>query len=135
MGLRATKEVPAVTCYTGYTGAADRTTAYTYDERGRLVTQTDPGGVTVTSHYDALDDLTAQTGTGAATADRHFAYSLIGHLFASAFGGTWEYYDTDGRLTTDTLSTSADGTVAKVAYDWDENGNLACSPARTRRSP
>ncbi|MEU1481185.1 LamG-like jellyroll fold domain-containing protein [Streptomyces sp. NPDC005760] len=209
LGLRATKEVPAVT---GYTGAADRTTAYTYDERGRLVTQTDPGGVTVTSTYDALDDLTAQTGTGAdaTTADRHFAYSLNGHLVASAVGGTWEYYDTnalgdvlttsgqagtssftynpdespltrtdasgtstytydtDGRLntdtdastgttltyqynllsqpksvsygtsgdvrgfgydslhrpTTDTLSTSAGATVAKVAYDWDENGNL-----------
>ncbi|MFF4897173.1 LamG-like jellyroll fold domain-containing protein [Streptomyces sp. NPDC001068] len=118
LGLQASKEVPAVT---GYTSDADRTTTYTYDERGRLVTRTDPGGVTLSNTYDALDDLTAQTGTGAdaATADRHFAYSLNGHLVASAVGSTWEYYDTNALG--DALTTSGQAGSSSFTYDADEN--------------
>jgi RHS repeat-associated protein len=118
LGLPASKEVPAVT---GYTSDADRTTAYAYDERGRLVTQTDPGGVTVTNTYDALDDLTAQSGTGAdaTTADRRFAYSLNGHLVASAVGDTWEYYDTNALG--DILTTSGQAGSSSFTYNADES--------------
>ncbi|MDF2269320.1 DNA/RNA non-specific endonuclease [Streptomyces coacervatus] len=118
LGLPASKEVPAVT---GYTSDADRTTTYTYDERGRLVTQTDPGGVTLTNTYDALDDLTAQTGTGAdaTTADRHFTYSLNGHLVASAVGNTSEYYDTNALG--DILTTSGQAGSSSFTYNADES--------------
>jgi YD repeat-containing protein len=118
LGLPASKEVPAVT---GYTSAADRTTTYTYDERGRLVTQTDPGGVTLTNTYDALDDLTARSGTGAdaTTADRHFAYSLNRHLVASAVGATWEHYDTNALG--DILTTSGQAGSSSFTYNADES--------------
>ncbi|WP_208780080.1 LamG-like jellyroll fold domain-containing protein [Streptomyces griseorubiginosus] len=118
LGLPASKEVPPVT---GYTSAADRTTTYAYDERGRLVTQSDPGGVTTTNTYDALDDLTAQSGTGAdaTTADRHFTYSLNGHLVASAVGSTWEYYDTNALG--DVLTTSGQAGSSSFTYNADEN--------------
>jgi RHS repeat-associated protein len=118
LGLPASKEVPAVT---GYTSDADRTTSYTYDERGRLVTQSNPGGVTLTNTYDALDDLTTQTGTGAdaTTADRQFTYSLNGHLVASAIGGTWEYYNTNALG--DILTTSGQAGSSTFTYNADES--------------
>ncbi|MFJ9909188.1 RHS repeat-associated core domain-containing protein [Streptomyces sp. NPDC101152] len=118
LGLPASKEIPAVV---GYTSDADRTTSYTYDERGRLVTQTDPGGVTLTNTYDALDDLTTQTGTGAdaTTADRQFTYSLNGHLVASAIGGTWEYYNTNALG--DILTTSGQAGSSTFTYNADES--------------
>ncbi|NEC85946.1 LamG-like jellyroll fold domain-containing protein [Streptomyces sp. SID12501] len=118
LGLPVSKKVPAVT---GYTSDADRTTTYTYDERGRLVTQTDPGGVTLTNTYDALDDLTAQSGTGAdaTTADRHFTYSLNGDLVASAAGDTWEYYDTNALG--DVLTTSGQAGSSSFTYNADES--------------
>ncbi|WP_405987970.1 RHS repeat-associated core domain-containing protein [Streptomyces sp. NBC_00986] len=77
--------------------------------------------MTTTNTYDALDDLTAQSATGAeaATADRHFTYSLDGYLVASAVGGTWEYYATNALG--DLLTTSGQAGSSSFTYDADEN--------------
>ncbi|KAA9163969.1 type IV secretion protein Rhs [Amycolatopsis acidicola] len=123
--------------------AADRTYTTTYDRDGETATLTKPGGVTITTAYDALGNVTKQTGTGAsvATPDRVFGYDAVGHLTStSAPGGTNTYtYDDRGNLTSatgpsgnssatydyDNRLASANTTAGTTAYGYDTAGRLA----------
>ncbi|UOX90824.1 LamG domain-containing protein [Amycolatopsis sp. FBCC-B4732] len=69
-----------------YTTDADRTSTSVYDAAGRPVTQTQPGGVTVSAGYDDDGNLVSQTGGGAdaATASRTFGYDPGGRLTSVA---------------------------------------------------
>jgi RHS repeat-associated protein len=81
-----------------YSSTADRTFTTSYDADGQAVSQTQPGGVTLTAGYDADGDLTGQSGSGAEvpTASRTFGY------------------DADGRMTS--ASTSSVGTSGSAGY-------------------
>ncbi|MBS2963234.1 hypothetical protein KGA66_09265 [Actinocrinis puniceicyclus] len=81
-----------------YTTAAQSTVTTAYDADGRPVTQTQPGGVSITAGYDNNGNLTSQSGSGAdvATASRTFGY------------------DGDGRITS--ASTTAVGTSGSAGY-------------------
>ncbi|MFB9831444.1 LamG-like jellyroll fold domain-containing protein [Actinoallomurus acaciae] len=94
---------------TGYTTDADRTSTLVYDAAGRATTETLPGGVSITTGYDALNNVTSQSGTGAdaATANRSFTY------------------DGDSRVRT--ASTSAIGTTTAATsetFTYDDRGLL-----------
>jgi YD repeat-containing protein len=67
---------------------------------GEPATVTEPGGVTQTSTYDELGNLTKQTGAGAetATGDRSFAYDLAGRPFGATTGDLWCSLRARGRL-------------------------------------
>ncbi|MFJ6833524.1 hypothetical protein [Streptomyces sp. NPDC091209] len=101
------------------------TATYAYDGLGRTHTVACTTGDTTTYSYDlrddALDDLTAQTGTGAdaTTADRHFTHSLNGRPVASAVGSTSEYYDTNALG--DVLTTSGQAGSSSFTYNADES--------------
>ncbi len=73
-----------------YTSAADSTFTTAYDADGRPVTQTEPGGVTVTDTYNNVGELTGQAGSGAdaATASRSFGYDPAGNLTSAATSDT-----------------------------------------------
>ncbi|MBY8885843.1 DUF3990 domain-containing protein [Streptomyces sp. PTM05] len=89
---------------TSVTDAAG-TTSYGYDGDDRLATLSDPAtGTQLTYGYNSLSQPTSvQYGTN---------------------GDTRTYgYDHLGRLTGDTLKTSAGATVASIGYGYDANGN------------
>ncbi|MFJ9779914.1 LamG-like jellyroll fold domain-containing protein [Amycolatopsis sp. NPDC101161] len=69
-----------------YTADADRTFTSVYDAAGRPVTQTQPGGVTVSAGYDDDGNLVSQSGGGAdaATATRTFGYDPGGRMTSAA---------------------------------------------------
>jgi RHS repeat-associated protein len=69
-----------------YTSAANSTSTSVYNARGELVTQNLPGGVQVSNTFNAMGDLTAQSGSGAtaATAARSFGYDANGRLTSAA---------------------------------------------------
>src|SRR5581483_10845477 len=69
-----------------HNGAADSVTTDVYNAGGDLVAQDLPGGVQVSSSYDAMGDLTSQSGTGAsaATATRSFTYDPAGRILTAA---------------------------------------------------
>lgn len=81
------------------------TTSYGYDNAGRLASVSNPDqGVQVGYSYNALSQVGAVT------------YGDSGNL--RQFG-----YDTRHRLVADELKTPGGQSVAKIAYDWDANGN------------
>ncbi len=102
-----------------FPNAADRTFTTAYDAGGQVVTQTAPGGVSVTNTYNTVGNLTGQTGTGAdaATTARTFGYDTAGRLTsASAPGGTDTFaYDDRGLL----LSTTGPSGTSSFAYTSD----------------
>ncbi|MBI3687533.1 MAG: discoidin domain-containing protein, partial [Actinobacteria bacterium] len=69
-----------------YPSAADRTVTTVYDAAARAVSQTLPGGVSVSAGYDRDGNLVAQSGAGAdgATASRSFGYDPAGRLTSAA---------------------------------------------------
>jgi large repetitive protein len=81
------------------------TTGYSYDSAGRLATMTDPTtGATLTYSYN-MDEVS------------RISYGLGGDT--RAFG-----YNNLNELTSDTLATASDATVASIGYGYDPNGNL-----------
>lgn len=111
----STVEPPTAT----YTSDADRTTTTTYDERGLPVKQTLPGGVSVSSTYDAVGNLATTSGAGAETdtATRTFGYDKDQRV-TSASTPTSSItlgYDDRGDLT----STAGSGGVSSFAYNGD----------------
>ena len=76
-GLQESRVEPSTAAYTS---AANSTFTTAYDADGNPVTLTEPGGVTITSTYNNVGELTGQSGTGAdaATATRTFGYDLAG---------------------------------------------------------
>jgi RHS repeat-associated protein len=102
-----------------YPDVADRTYTTSYDAAGRPVQVSEPGGATRTRSYDELGRLVSETGAGgeAPTAERTFGYDLAGRLTsASAPGGQDTFgYDDRGNL----LSTAGPSGTATFAYDAD----------------
>ncbi len=102
-----------------YPDLADRTFTVAYDAVGQVVSQTLPGGVSVSNTFDAIGNLTQQAGAGAevATPSRTFGYDLGGRLTsASAPDGTNTFgYDDRGLL----LSTTGPSGAATFAYNSD----------------
>ncbi|MDI2130543.1 LamG-like jellyroll fold domain-containing protein [Yinghuangia seranimata] len=139
LGLPEYTTVPATT---GFTAVGDRTTTIGYDAAGRSVKSTRPGGVTVSSVYDALGRLTSQSGTGAqaSTPTRTFDYDLAGRTTSAGTpSGTNTYtYDDRALLLTAagpggnaTLGYTADGDLATrtdkagtATFTWDAAGQL-----------
>ena len=93
---------------------ADSTTTDVYDGNGDLVTQNLPGGVQVASSYDAMGDLTGQSGTGAAapTAARTFTYDGAGRLLTAATGAAG------------TSGTPGYQPASSESFGWDDRGLL-----------
>ncbi len=107
----------------GYSSPADSTYTTSYDANGEPVTQSAPGGVSVSNSYDTVGNLTSQSGSGAEapTAARSFGYDLAGRLTSvSAPGGT----DT---LTRDDrgLLLSASGPSGTSSFGYTADGLLA----------
>ncbi|MGW2696099.1 LamG-like jellyroll fold domain-containing protein [Streptomyces sp. NPDC001296] len=142
---------PAVTTSTyNYTGAADSTSTTAYDADGRPTTRTAPGGVSVTTGYDNIGNVTSQSGTGAeaATADRTFTYDHDNRMrsaVTAAIGTTtaatnesFTYDDRGNLLTTsgsagtgsftyngDGLLTARTDAAGTTSYGYDNNDRLA----------
>src|SRR5207248_2532141 len=135
-----------------HSSTADSTTTGIYDADGDLVTQNLPGGVQINSSYDALGNLTSQSGTGASatTATRTFTYDSAGRLAtdadaASGTTGTYSYntldqvtqisygsgnntqsfgYDSLHRLNSDTVKTTSGSQVASIGYGYNANDDI-----------
>ncbi|GHJ47278.1 hypothetical protein Cs7R123_46200 [Catellatospora sp. TT07R-123] len=128
---------------TAYPNAADRTRTITYDAAGNPVTQTLPGGITTTTTYDDMGQVTAQTGTGAeaTTANRSYGYDLAGRLttLSGPGGSNTLTYNDRGQLgsvtgptgnstftyNTDTQLALRDDAAGQTAYDYDNDGRLS----------
>ncbi len=93
--------------------------AYTYDAFGRVATQTDSDGYTLSFSYDALDRLTQRTYPDG-TSDRYTYKNLDLVTFTDRLGNATSYaYDADRNLvsTTDALGN-------KTTRTYYENGAL-----------
>ncbi|MFG2753770.1 LamG-like jellyroll fold domain-containing protein [Streptomyces xanthophaeus] len=90
------------------------TTAFTYDTAGRIDTTTDPlTGTQIRSDFDAAGRPIQQQ------------YARPAANGASTIGANRNYtYDSLGRLTDDTVSRTAGGTVQGQAYDYDLTDQL-----------
>ena len=132
LGLAQTTTEPTTAAYNT---AAGSTATAVYDADGDAVTQDLPGGVQVDDTYDAMGDLTAQSGSGAtaASANRSFTYDAAGRLLTAATGavgttGTFGYqpatsetfqYDDRG------LILSASGSAGDSVYTYNADAQLA----------
>ncbi|MFI9384800.1 LamG-like jellyroll fold domain-containing protein [Kutzneria sp. NPDC052558] len=133
-----------------YSTAADSTFTTAYDADGEPVTQTQPGGVTITASYDGVGNMTGQTGAGAdgQTANRTFGYDSVGRMTSaatSAIGSsvpasneTFTYNDRDELLTAagsggsssfgynlDGLMTSRADASGTTTYGYDSADRLS----------
>jgi len=115
-GLPESKIEPATTAYPNLT---DRTYTSAYDQAGQVVTELNPGGVSITNTYDDLGNLTRQTGAGAeaATVDRVFDYDPASRIksFTTGTDTTTLDYDDRGML----LSAAGPYTSSTFHYDGD----------------
>ncbi|WP_082403179.1 LamG-like jellyroll fold domain-containing protein [Saccharothrix sp. NRRL B-16348] len=114
---------------TAHPAPADRTWTSVYDTAGNPTRLTAPGGAVRERHYDQLDRLTTETGSGAeaATTERTYSYDETGRLTqTNAPGGhnTYQYNDRSALL-------SATGPSGDSSYHYDENGRIT---ARTDAS-
>ena len=119
MGLPESVIEPATTAYPN---AADRTWTASYDEDGQQVRLTVPGGVSKVRTYDEAGRLKTETGAGAeaATAERDLGYDLAGRVTsASTPGGTetFSYNDRDALL-------NAAGPAGTAGFGYDGDGNM-----------
>jgi RHS repeat-associated protein len=123
--------------------ASARTWTTSYDAAGNQVAVSQPGGVTLSYGYDAMGDLTSQSGAGAsaATAAQALTYDPDGRLAsATAPGGTDAFtYDAAGNLKqasgpsgTSSFTYTGDGLVQSLtshggttSYAYDGAGRLA----------
>ena len=146
-GLQESRIEPATS---QYSGAANSTFTTAYDADQNPVTESEPGGVTVTDTYNKLDELTGQSGSGAdaATPARTFGYDTNGNLTSAttsntagsgsnATSETFTYNDRGEVLTASgsggstTYGYNGDGQAASVAdaagttsYTYDNAGRL-----------
>ena len=105
-------------------GESQTISTYTYDNGGRILTQTDGNGHTTTLVYDDNNRLMKQYAHGGAndeTKTDYYSYDSLGNLteHTTRNGDTIEYeYDVFNRLV---KTTSDDGVVT---YTYDNNGNI-----------
>ncbi|WUF66943.1 DNRLRE domain-containing protein [Streptomyces nojiriensis] len=129
---------------TQHPALSSRTWTNVYDAAGRVVTELLPGSVKRQKTYDALDRLTAETGSGTAVATRprSLSYDLVGRLTGVGgdgvlAGSTYTYndrgqllnsagpsgtsayaYDADGQMT------SRNDAAGATAFTYDQTGRL-----------
>lgn len=97
----------------------ERSSAYSYDKKGRLVRMTDAEGVVSTYSYDANGNLLREQTSGVITL---YQYNPFGELVkvASADGvETSMEYDTFGRLVREQRTG-----LGALSYQYDNNDNL-----------
>jgi RHS repeat-associated protein len=147
-GLQESRVEPYTTAYST---AANSTFTTAYDADQHPVTLSEPGGVTVTSTYNSLSELTGQSAAGAdaATPTRAFGYDTAGNLTSAATSNTagsgsnatsetFTYNDRGQVLTatgsagSTTYAYNGDGQATSVAdaagttgYSYDSAGRLA----------
>jgi RHS repeat-associated protein len=126
-GLQESRVEPFTTAYTT---AANSTFTTAYDANGRPVTETQPGGVTVTDTYNNLDELTGQSATGAdaATPTRTFGYDPAGNVTSASTSNTASSgsnatsesftYNDRGRVLT------ASGSAGSTSYGYNGDGQV-----------
>ncbi|MFD4948868.1 DUF6531 domain-containing protein [Streptomyces sp. NPDC058409] len=129
-GSRQTREFDTAGRVTGLTdprgnvdGAkpADFTTTYTYDDAGRILTESDAKGNTTTNTYDAAGNL--ETVTDNATRVTTYTYDAANRLTEAkdpADNITTTTYDDMGHVTSRT-----DAAGAKTTYTYDVAGRMA----------
>jgi RHS repeat-associated protein len=122
--LPATQVEPATS---QYSTAASSTTTVAYNGDGKPVSVTEPGGVALTYSYDAMNDLTGQTGSGAtaATATRSFSYDTAGNMLTAATSNT-AASGQPSNATSETftyndrgLPLTASGSAGSTSYTWN----------------
>jgi large repetitive protein len=131
-GLRESRVEPATAQYSTAPNLAFTTA---YDADGNPVTETEPGGVTVTNTYNNVDELTGQSGTGAnaaTTPTRTFGYDTAGDLTSAATSNT---AGSGSNATSESftyndrgLVLKASGSVGSTSYGYNGDG-LATSVA------
>ena len=148
-GLQESRIEPSTSAYNT---AANSTFTTAYDADGRPVTQTEPGGVTVTDTYNNVDELTGQSGAGrrrgharpgrsATTLAGNVTSASTSNTASSGSNATSESFTYNDRGQVLTASGSAgstsygyngDGQVTSVAdaagttgYTYDSAGRLA----------
>ncbi|MFF2658413.1 LamG-like jellyroll fold domain-containing protein [Kitasatospora sp. NPDC058032] len=122
------------------------TNAYTYNDRGLLLTSAGPGGNSGYA-YDADGNLTGRSDAAGSTTYTYTAagqlltaadpltgrtlgyeYDAAGRLKTTRYGSggsTRDFgYDQAGRLATDTVKNPAGSTVSSIAYGFDANGRI-----------
>jgi RHS repeat-associated protein len=122
--LPATQVEPATS---QYSTTATSTTTVAYNGDGNPVSATEPGGVSLSYSYDAMNDLTGQSGSGAtaATATRSFSYDAAGDMLTAATtstagsgqpsNATSESFTYNDRG----LPLTAAGSAGSTSYTWN----------------
>lgn len=121
-GLTETTVEPATP---GQTTLADRSYTVAYDDAGLPVRHDQPGGVSISRTFDELGRLITETGTGTgvATATRTFGYDLAGRRTTTGHpdGPVTYGYDDRGLL----LTASEPGTTTpQAAFGYDPAGRM-----------
>ncbi|WP_431676041.1 RHS repeat-associated core domain-containing protein [Kitasatospora sp. KL5] len=119
LGLPESTIEPATSAYPNL---SDRTYTTAYDALSRPTTLTEPGGVTITSSYDAADHITNQSGTGSdvPTPTRTLGYDLDGRLTSNSSPSGTQTYTYDDRG----LPATSAGPTGNASYTYDANGQL-----------
>ena len=122
LGLQESSTKPATA-----TDPSDNTTTTSYTADGQVAEVQLPGGVVQNYAYDALDDLTSETGSGAgaATVCRDYLYDLDQDLVAAGCstgtGAGWEYPTWNGLG--ETLGST--GEAGSTSFSYTPDGQFA----------
>jgi len=122
LGLQESSTKPATA-----TGPSDNTTTTSYTADGQVAEVQLPGGVVQNYAYDALDDLTSETGSGAgaATVCRDYLYDLDQDVVAAGCStGPWQdwEYPTWNGLAENLGNT---GEAGSSSFSYTPDGQLA----------
>ena len=122
LGLQESSTKPATA-----TDPSDNTTTTSYTADGQVAEVQLPGGVVQNYAYDALDDLTSETGSGAgaATVCRDYLYDLDQDVVAAGCstgtGAGWEYPTWNGLG--ENLGNT--GEAGSTSFSYTPDGQLA----------
>ncbi|MCT7351318.1 polymorphic toxin type 30 domain-containing protein [Streptomyces sp. 15-116A] len=101
-----------------------RSVTYTYDELGRRTGRSTPSGATSTWTYDAAGNHVQLIASGRSIT---FSHDLAGRELARHVGealGMAHSYDSQGRLTTQAVSTASGRLIKQRTYAYRPDGNL-----------